>query len=137
LILSIAVLLGSSVRAQSDSTNSVPLISNVENEIAHLRQAYAYLESGDHDYKGHRAKALHAIGAACKSLGLPTKGEGKNKEAQAYSDSLLKAARANLVTVESLAQAAHQDKLLEHVHTALHEIDLALEVAAGETPKKK
>src|SRR4051812_40810078 len=99
LAASLAVLCGSWALAQSTPATPTPLTAEVQNEIAHLRQAYAYLQSGDHDYKGHRAKALHAVGAACKALGLPTKGDGKNKEAQHYSDNLLAAARAQIAAV--------------------------------------
>src|SRR5947209_8407182 len=136
LTASLAVLLGSLAWAQSSVPAApTPLSGEVANEIAHLRQAYAYLESGDHDYKGHRAKALHAVGAACKALGLPTKGDGKNKEAQRYSDNLLVAARNQLALIEPQAKSLQQDKVLEHIHTAMHEIDLAIEVAAGDGKK--
>jgi len=36
--------------------------------VASLRQSYATLAVADHDYKGHRVKAMKAIEAACKLL---------------------------------------------------------------------
>lgn len=134
-IASFTLVAASCSFAQPTVPAAVPLSGEVQNEVAHLRQAYAYLEAGDHDYKGHRAKALHAVGAACKTLGFATKGDGRNREAQKYSDNLLKSAREQLAAVEPQAQSLHQEQVAEHIHTAIHEIDLALEIAAGEVKK--
>ena len=39
-------------------------------EAGMLHRAYRILATGDHDYKGHRVKAMHAVEAAARLLGL-------------------------------------------------------------------
>src|SRR5208283_4596781 len=38
-------------------------------EVTALRPAFALLLHADHDYRGHRVKAMHAIAAACRLMG--------------------------------------------------------------------
>ena len=60
------------------------------NVVGLLEQAYALLSNADHDYKGHRIHAMHAIKAAARELGVPLKGGGKGREQQGTSDSQLR-----------------------------------------------
>jgi hypothetical protein len=103
----------------------------IEGERATLRQAYVYLEAGDHDYHGHRIKALRAVGAACHALGWKAKGDGKNRENQNFSDNLLGSARGLLVNVLSHAEAKKQGQVIGHLRKAIQEIDSAI---AGDNP---
>src|ERR1700728_3198325 len=52
-------------------------------EAGMLHRAYHILATGDHDYHGHRAKAMHAVEAAAKLLGVDLKGDYKEHEMQA------------------------------------------------------
>src|SRR5581483_5813463 len=70
-----------------------------------LRSAYATLAVADHDYKGHRVKAMKAIENACKLLGTDISGEGKGKEPQAISDTQLRAALAQVQQAATLVPA--------------------------------
>jgi hypothetical protein len=47
-----------------------------KNEIATLRKAKKFLEEANHDYRGHRARAMHAIHEAIREL------EGQKQHAQ-------------------------------------------------------
>ncbi|MEI6322002.1 MAG: hypothetical protein WCP60_02720 [bacterium] len=93
-----------------------------------LQQAYAKLESADHDYQGHRARAMNLIKEAIYRVGgsinpsTPTSGGGH--EAQTVSDQQLKDARVTLTQVR--VQLAR--KPLEMVDNAITEIDTALSI---------
>ena len=97
-------------------------------EIAALQTAYTDLKIGNHDYKGHRIKALHQVEAACKLLGVVAKGDGHDKQLQSQSDSDLKGAQGQLQTVHNAAAASGQTQLQKHVDKALDEIGLALAI---------
>lgn len=107
----------------------------IEGEVATLRQAYVYLEAGNHDYHGHRIKALRAIGAACHALGFPAKGRARHHEDQKASDNFLGSARTLLVNILPHAQAKHQGEVADHLNNAIREIDLAISGDKGPPPK--
>ncbi|HEY2588249.1 MAG TPA: hypothetical protein VGI81_21070 [Tepidisphaeraceae bacterium] len=107
----------------------------IEGEVATLRQAYVYLEAGNHDYHGHRVKALRAVGAACHVLGFPAKKDARNHEDQKFSDNLLGSARSLLVNILPHAQAKHQGDVVDHLNNAIREIDLAISGDKGPPPK--
>jgi hypothetical protein len=109
------------------SPAAVPLTSEVETEVSNLRQAYVYLEAGNHDYKGHRVRALRAVGSACNVLGFKAKGDGRNHEVQTFSDNLLASARQRLTYVEPQAQALGQNQVVGLIQQAIQEIELAME----------
>ena len=87
-----------------------------------LRQAYAALAAADHDYQGHRVRAMKQIEAAGTVVGISLAGNGKGHEQQGVSDQ-------QLHTAQSLLQQArpglppkaqkHVDKALAHLSTAL------------------
>ena len=89
-----------------------------------LRQAYGILSVADHDYKGHRVKAMKQIEAAAKLLGVDLKGDGKSREPQGTSDEQLRAAQALL----QQARAGLSGKAQKHVDEAINQISIALKI---------
>jgi len=89
-----------------------------------LDHAYGDLKIADHDYKGHRAHAMHDIESAAKELGQKLGGHGKGDETQKTSDS-------HLQTAEGLLQQALgglTGKPHRHVEEALKQLTIALNV---------
>ena len=93
-----------------------------------LQTAYTDLAIGNHDYKGHRLKALHHVEAALKVLGVTLTGDKHDKQKQSQSDSDLKGAQGQLQTVHNAAVSSGQTQLQKHVDKALDEIGLALAI---------
>jgi hypothetical protein len=94
------------------------------NVIGLLDQAYGLLSSADHDYKGHRMHAMHAIKAAARELGATLSGEGKGGESQGTSDSQLRSAQFLLQqAVTGLA-----GKPQRHVAEAIRQLNIALTI---------
>lgn len=89
-----------------------------------LAQAYTNLAQADHDYQGHRVKAMKQIAAAGKLLGLNLHGHGKGHEKQGVSDDQLRAAQALLAQ----ARPGLNGKALKHVDRALQELSIALKI---------
>jgi hypothetical protein len=108
----------------------------IEGEAATLRQAYVYIEASNLNYHGHRAKALKAVGAACRALGGPTKGDAKHHEDPNFSDNLLSNARRLLLTVLPHAQAKGQAGVVSHLQHAIQELEAALK-GEEDTPHHK
>jgi hypothetical protein len=100
----------------------------VQAEQAALRTAYLALISGDHDYKGHRLKALKQVEAAGKLVGLNVSSDGKAKQPQASSDADLRGAQNALQGVHDAAVANGQGELQKHVDAAIKEITTALSI---------
>ena len=105
-----------------------PILNHGSTSAFLLQQAYAKLESADHDYQGHRAHAMNLIKEAIYRVGgsinpsTPTSGGGH--EAQTLTDQQLKDARVTLTQVR--VQLAR--KPLEMVDNAIAEIDTALSI---------
>jgi len=93
-----------------------------------LRRAYHILATGDHDYKGHRAKAMEAVKAAGHLLGMDLAGDDKDHEKQALSDDKLREARADLQAVLGTAEVKDQKHIARHIHAAINDIDVALKI---------
>ena len=89
-----------------------------------LRQAYTTLAVADHDYKGHRVKAMKQIEAAEKALGVKVKGDGKGHEPQGVSDNQLRTALGLL----QQARTELKGKPLTHVDNAIKQITTALTI---------
>jgi hypothetical protein len=113
-------------------------VSNAQlHEALHVLQATKKtLEAADHDYGGHRVKAIKAIGAAEQqlklALGSPTKpkkpggkGEGKGGEPQAISNMQLADAIPILEKTRGLLEMANHDY---HGHRAAAVRDLGAAV---------
>jgi hypothetical protein len=124
-------------------------------EAQSLRQAYLTLASGNHDYNGHRAKAMTAVRSALEILdgvvlkngatqqkAATTQGQaavGKAEAAakltptlhedQASSDKLLQQAAQTLTQVRAtMVTNKQRPKVLGYVDTALSEISTALKI---------
>jgi hypothetical protein len=96
-------------------------------EAGMLHRAYRILATGDHDYKGHRAKAMHAVESAAKLLGLDLKGDYKEHEVQVLSDDKLREARGLLQNVLLNAEVKGQPHISKHINKAIEEINAGLE----------
>ena len=95
-------------------------------EAGMLREAYHTLATADHDYSGHRIKAMHAVEAAGKLLGLNMKGDLKDREPQAISDAKLRAAKSQLSSVLNAAEVKDQKPIVKHLAKAISELNTAL-----------
>lgn len=58
-----------------------PMAFSDSAEAGMLHKAYHILATGDHDYKGHRVQAMHAVENAGKLLGLDLKGDPQRPRA--------------------------------------------------------
>jgi hypothetical protein len=113
LLAILFLALGLVTRAQAQTGN-----------LAILDDAYATLAQSDHDYKGHRAKAMKQIESAVKELGGHLSGQGKGHEAQGTADAQLRAAEGLLEQV----RPSLQRKPLKHVNAAIAQINIALSI---------
>lgn len=95
-------------------------------EAQMLHQAYKILATGDHDYKGHRAKAMHAVEAAAKILNMDLSGDRKNKTPQILSDDKLREAQGLIRSVRNSAEVKDQERVTRHLDEAIAQIDIAL-----------
>jgi hypothetical protein len=93
-------------------------------EAGMLREAYARLEVADHDYDGHRRRAMGQVSDAAKALGVNLKGDGKGHELQGASDEHLHAAQGLLEGLVSGVKGPG----LNHVKSAIGQISEALAV---------
>jgi hypothetical protein len=99
-------------------------------DVQAITQAYKLLAQADHDYQGHRIKAMKHLHQAGKVLGINLKGEGKtSNEGQGTSDTQLKQAQTMLhqMTSNSVSGKRHQ-RALQHVNNALTELNTALSI---------
>jgi hypothetical protein len=97
-------------------------------ELGLLRRAYSTLAVADHDYKGHRVKAMHSIEAACDILGSDIRGSGKGREKQAVSDAQLREAQGFVEQARNIAMNQAQAKIIGHLNKAANEISVALTI---------
>jgi hypothetical protein len=124
--------------------------------LATLKSAHKLLEEANHDYQGHRAKAVHAIhqaireiehhsgkGAVKHTQSAPAKAAVKATvraakattgkvppvhEAQAASDTQLRAAQQLLLKVQAELSSGTHPKASVHVQTAILELQTALKI---------
>jgi hypothetical protein len=90
--------------------------------------AYDILATGDHDYKGHRVKAMHQIEAAAKLLDVKLSGDDKVKQKQILSDEKLLEARNLLNKVLDNAEVKGQPKVSKHISDAIAQLSVALSI---------
>jgi hypothetical protein len=95
-------------------------------EAGMMHRAYKILATGDHDYKGHRAKAMKQVKDAADLLGLDLRGDDKDKEKQFLSDEKLSEARGLLEKVLGAAEVKDQKHITKHLDAAIAEINKAL-----------
>jgi hypothetical protein len=100
--------------------------------VNELHATKTLLEMADHDYKGHRAAAVHELDVAIKELGgHKGKGPAGNNEPQALSDAQLKAAVLGLVEIEeqlSTVPAPATARAAAAVAVAVKELKKALTI---------
>jgi hypothetical protein len=96
--------------------------------ITTLDDAYATLVQANHDYKGHRVKAMKQIELAVQELGGKISGKisgkGRGHEPQGTSDAQLRAAQALL----QQAAGGLSKKALKHVNAAIEQLNIALSI---------
>jgi len=97
-------------------------------EAGMLRNAYLILSTGDHDYKGHRVKAMHQIEAAAKLLGMDLSGDAKDKQPQPLSDAKLREAQGLLQSVLGASEVKSQKRVTKHITEAIDQINIALSI---------
>jgi hypothetical protein len=111
--------------------------------IKELQATKVLLENANHDYKGHRASAVHHVIHAIHQLqhhkAHPNPAsltahlsQPAFKEAQAASDAQLQQAMQNLTTIgaqiQTLGNAQHHQHAVKHVKSAIAEIQTALTI---------
>jgi hypothetical protein len=101
-----------------------PVHAGTAGSINLLNDAYATLVQANHDYKGHRVRAMKQIEAALNVLGEKISGQGRGHEPQSTSDAQLRAAQALL----QQAGAGLTGKALKHVNEAASQISTALSI---------
>jgi hypothetical protein len=111
--------LAPAAKAQSET------IPNDGTEAGLLRQAYGLLSVANHDYQGHRARAMKQIEVAAQHLGVNLRGDGKGHEGQATSDAQLRNAQALLVQASGGLKAGQG---LAHVKLAIAQLNTALAI---------
>lgn len=104
-----------------------PAVNN-SGEAGVLSNAYHILETGDHDYNGHRIKAMHAIEEAAKPLGVHLHGDERDKTPQALSDAKLREVIAMLKQLHGAATGKYAKHIQSHVNRAISELQTALSI---------
>ena len=97
-------------------------------EAGMLRSAYLILATGDHDYKGHRVRAMHQIESAAKLLGMNLSGDAKDRQPQPLSDAKLREAQGLLQNVLGAAEVKNQKRVTKHINEAIDQINTALSI---------
>ena len=103
-----------------------PMAFSDSAEAGMLRRAYHILATGDHDYKGHRVKAMKAVEAAGKLLGMDLHGDDKDREPQPLSDDKLREARGLLSNVLDSSEVKDEKRISKHITEAIDQINVAL-----------
>ena len=97
-------------------------------EAGMLQNAYLILATGNHDYQGHRVKAMHQIEAAAKLLGMNLSGDAKDKQPQPLSDAKLREAQGLLQNVLGAAEVKNEKRVTKHINNAINQINTALSI---------
>ena len=97
-------------------------------EAGMLRNAYLILATGDHDYKGHRVKAMHQIESAARLLGMNISGDAKDRQPQPLSDAKLREAQGLLQNVLGAAEVKNEKRVSKHITNAINQISIALSI---------
>jgi hypothetical protein len=108
-------------------------------QIIALQETNAVLAKADHDYKGHRVKAMKEIHRAIHALKYGTKNpknpfktvKGAGDLPQDQSDALLKKAQAQLTTIQGQLTNVQDPRAaiaVAAIQTALQELTTALKI---------
>jgi hypothetical protein len=93
-----------------------------------LVHAFHLLKKADHDYDGHRLKAMEEVEAAGRDLGLDLGGDLPDRKRQWRSDDQLIEARRLLRDARDKLEAHDRDRVADRVEKAIKEINAALDV---------
>jgi hypothetical protein len=133
MIIGTASLRGATAAKPQAFNVSTPVSSQFETvafsdsaEAGMLHRAYRILATGDHDYKGHRVKAMHAVEAAAKLLGVDLSGDAKDNESQVLSDDKMREAGGLLQNVLGNAEVKGQPRVSKHITEAINQINTGL-----------
>jgi hypothetical protein len=91
-----------------------------------LVHAYVLIKHANHNYEGHRARALEHLQAAGKALNLNLEGDANERERQWQSDQMLAEARHLLYHARGAFERHDRDIAAAHVDKAIDEIDRAI-----------
>jgi hypothetical protein len=97
-----------------------------QSEISLLQDAYVLLSQANHDYDGHRVKAMQSIHKGALLLRVNLQAKGKAHEDQGASDEQLKQAQTMLQQARSFAVGRNQRKLVKHLDAAIGHLTTAL-----------
>ena len=89
-----------------------------------LAEAYLLLSRTDHDYQGHRTRAMRQTSAAANLLGVTLHDDGVRGEDRLTSDEQVRKAQALLEQASSFY--AGRPKVLQHVNAAHRQVLVAL-----------
>jgi hypothetical protein len=102
--------------------------ARVEAPREELAHAFYLMKRANHDYAGHKAKAMGEVELAAKALDLNLGGDVPEKEQQWKSDDQLKEGRRLLVEARDKLEARDRERVAMRVETAIKEVDEALKV---------
>ncbi len=114
--------------AQPAASSATPFERVDFSEAARLHHAYRILATGDHDYHGHRVKAMEQVKKAAALLGVDLRGDDRDREKQVLSDDRLRDARADLQNILGASEVKGQERISKHIQAAIDQIDTALKV---------
>jgi hypothetical protein len=137
-----ALLAGASWTLAGVAQGTAPAASPYAAVVKELHATAHLLNQADHDYKGHRAKAVHEIHLAIhilhpgthKHTGTTNKSTTNNgatgtpKEPQAVSDAQLKQALQQLKSIHSQLNNNAPPQAIAAVRAAIHQLHVALEI---------
>jgi hypothetical protein len=110
----------------ADQNEFQPMAFSDSAEAGMLRSVYHILATGDHDYKGHRVKAMKSVEAAGTLLGMDLRGDDKDHQPQVLSDDKLREAGGLLSNVLGSSEVKDQKRIAKHITEAINQINVAL-----------
>ena len=125
--IGISVSLPAVYAGSVSGSTAVNLTTGNGQEIGLIEQALNTLAMADHDYKGHRVRAMHAMEAALKLLGTDVADHGSGKQTQSVSDAEMRAAQHEVARAATIASSNGQTAVVDHLETAVDEIGKALD----------
>jgi hypothetical protein len=123
--LSGALALNTGVGSQNEFQ---PIAFSDSAEAQMLRNAYQILATGDHDYNGHRVRAMRAVENGAKLLGMNLAGDLKDRSPQPLSDAKLREAQGLILQALGSAQVSSQKRVAARLNKAVSEINTALSI---------
>jgi hypothetical protein len=123
----IATATAQSLNATQPGTYSLEtVVFSDSKEAGMMISAYDILASSDHDYGGHRVKAMRQVEAAAKSLGVNLHGDDHDRQHQVVSDEKMQSAANMLSRVLENAEVKGQPRISKHIADAIDQINRGL-----------